>query len=61
MLVTTENGSHQAIPTYMIDINMILHTVFTMFVDFKNLTPDYFESMKKAAEVNLNFNYPTGH
>ena len=32
-----------------------------MFVDFKKWTPDYFESMKKAAEVNLYFNYLTVH
>ena len=38
--VATAYAAHQEIEQYVIDINMIFHTVFTMFVDFKNWVRD---------------------
>ena len=34
MLIPIAYGTHEVRSSYTIDINMILHTVFTMFVDF---------------------------
>ena len=35
MLIPIRHFVHQVKEPYLIDINMIWHTVFTMFVDFK--------------------------
>ena len=38
--VATAHAAHQEREPYIIGINMIFHTVFTMFVDFKNYVRD---------------------
>ena len=35
MLILTAYGSHEVKKAFLIDINMILHTVFRMFMDLK--------------------------
>ena len=36
MLISIADTGHQVRPGYATDISMILHIVFTMFVDFAN-------------------------
>ena len=40
MLIATAHAVHQESEPYVIGINMIFHTVFTMFLDFKNCVRD---------------------
>ena len=38
MLISTAYGPHHDRSAYVIDINMMLHTVFKMFVDYMETT-----------------------
>ena len=44
-------GSHQVRSLYVIDVNMILHTVFTMIVDYSETVP---RQHRKEGRVNSN-------